>query len=117
MDDISALATTELRFWELLREENPDDHLYVYLMENGKKVCPAILKNVTPFEDLEMFLQRRYGAQSYCAIIRRGKKMLLKHMFQIAQPLKFTPEADIRAEIENLRRLGPKKSRTRELLD
>lgn len=52
-------------------------------------------KSGRPFSDLEMFLQRRYGAQSYCAIIQRGKKMILKHDFHIAQPLKFTQEADI----------------------
>ncbi len=76
--------------------------MYVYWIENGENITPAILKNVTPFSDLEMFLQRRYGAQSYCAIIRRGKKMILKHIFHIAQPLKFSPEADIRADIKNL---------------
>jgi len=80
--------------------------MYIYWVENGEKITPAILKNVTPFSDLEMFLQNRYGAQSYCAIIRRNKKMILKHIFHIAQPLKFTPEADIRAEIRNLQRAG-----------
>lgn len=104
MDDLSGLTKTDLRFWELLWEENPDDHMYVYWIENGEKIHPAILKNVTPFVDLEMFLQRKYGAQSYCAIIRRGKKMILKHEFHIAQPLNFIPEVDIRIEIENLRR-------------
>lgn len=53
--------------------------MYVYWIENGQKMYPAILKNVTPFVDLELFLQQKYGAQSYCAIIRRGKKMILKH--------------------------------------
>lgn len=104
MDDLAGLTKTDIRFWELLWEENPDDHMYVYLIENGEKIHPAILKNVTPFVDLEMFLQQKYGAQSYCAIIRRGKKMILKHIFHIAQPLNFTPEADIRVEIEKLRR-------------
>lgn len=104
MDDFHGLTKTDLRFWELLWEENPLDHMYVYWMENGEKITPAILKNIAPFSDLEMFLQRRYGAQSYCAIIRRGKKMILKHEFSIAQPLKFTPEVDIRLEIEKLRR-------------
>lgn len=105
MDDLTGLTKTELRFWELLWEENPDDHMYVYWIENGEKIHPAILKNVTPFVDLEMFLQQKYGAQSYGAIIRRGKKMLLKHEFHIAQPLNFIPEADIRIEIRNLQSL------------
>jgi hypothetical protein len=104
MDEMFGLTKTDLRFWRLLWEENPEDHMYVYWIENGEKISPAILKNVTPFSDLEMFLQRRYGAQSYCAIIRRGKKMILKHIFHIAQPLKFSPEADIRADIKNLQR-------------
>lgn len=104
MDDFHGLTKSDLRFWRLLWEENPRDHMYVYWMEKDVKVTPAILKNVAPFSDLEMFLQRRYGAQSYCAIIRRGKKMILKHVFHIAQPINFTPEADIRQEIEKLRR-------------
>lgn len=110
MDELFGLTKTDLRFWELLWEENPEDHMYVYWIENDEKTTPAILKNVTPFSDLEMFLQRRYGRQSYCVIIRRGKKMILKHVFHIAQPLKFTPEADIRAEIEILRRAKAGKS-------
>ena len=67
--------------------------MYVYWIENGDKITPPILIDVTPISDPEMFLQRRYGAQSYCAIIRRGKKMILKHVFHIAQPLKFTEPA------------------------
>lgn len=74
MDGLAELTKTDLRFWKLLWEENPDDHTYVYLIKDGENISPAILKNVTPFVDLEMYLQRAYGAQSYCAIIRRGKK-------------------------------------------
>jgi hypothetical protein len=63
-----------------------------------------MLESGQPFSDRKIFLQRRYGAHNHCVIIRRCKKMLLKYVLHIAQPLKFSPEADIRADIKNLQR-------------
>lgn len=89
---------------QLLSEGHPDDRLYVYWEQNGKRITPAILKSCTPFDDLHEFLQSEYGAQRYCVMIRRGKKMLLCHEIGIAVPFNHVPRKDIYAEIEKLRR-------------
>lgn len=95
---------------QLLSDGHPDDRLYVYWEQNGKRIAPAILISSTPFDDLSEFLQAEYGGQRYCAMIRRGKTMIFRHEFGIAQPLNFTPRKDIRVEIEKLRRRETRKS-------
>lgn len=104
MDEFTAEDRRDARFQELLSEGHPDDRLYVYWLQNGRRITPAIIKSRLPFEDLHEFLQADYGAQWYCAMIRRGKKMILRHEFGIAQPLHMIPRKDIRVEIEYLRR-------------
>lgn len=94
----------EEKFLQVLSEGHPNDKIYVYWMQNKKHITPAILIARTPFEDLCEFLRGEYGAQWYRVMIRRGKKMLLRHDIGIAVPFNHFPRKDIRLEIEKLRR-------------
>jgi hypothetical protein len=93
----------EEKLYQLQLEGNPDDRMYVYWLVNGKIIKPALLSGVTPFCDLFEFLRDNYGRQSYRVMIRRGKKMILRHDIHIGVPLVHFSARDIRADIETLR--------------
>ena len=62
-------------FYKILWEENPLYRMYVYWVSDGEKIRPAILKNVTPFNDLENHLREEFGEQEYYVMIRCKKLM------------------------------------------
>jgi len=101
------------RFYTILWEENPLYRMYVYWFSGGKIIKPAILKNVTPFEDLETYLRGEFGEQEYYVMILYRKKMVLTGIISIGVPLVFTPKNDIRLEIEFLREDELKRKRKR----
>ena len=105
MDDLGLTPEdmVYVRLDALLEEANPDDCMYVYWMDGGRKIKPAILTNVTPFAELYEFLREEYGHQRYYVMIRRKRDIIFSGEIGIAVPLNFTSRKDIRAEIERLR--------------
>ena len=104
MEQWTTYERKEEKFLQILSEGHPDDKIYIYWMQNGKHIKPAILISGTPFEDLHDFLRQEYGAHRYLVMIRRGKEMLLRHEIGIAVPFNHVARKDIRLEIEKLRR-------------
>jgi hypothetical protein len=103
MDEFSPWVRREEKLYQLQLEGHPDDRTYVYWLLNDKAIKPPLLRGVTPFSDLCEFLRDNYGEQSYRVMIRRGKKMMLRHDIHIGVPLRHFPARDIRADIETLR--------------
>lgn len=87
MRDILSNERLEERLWQILDEWHPQDRVYVYRIENGKPVRPALYKGGT-FPDLLDFLRDKHGGGNFQLMIRRGEKMLLSGKIGIARPLR-----------------------------
>ena len=113
MDEFDRFDRKEEKLEQILWGENPNDKLYAYWIDDGRQIKPAIIRGAIPFRDLFPFLQSEYGKQSYFLMIRRGKIMLFSGEIHIDVPLIFTPQKDIRLEIERLRRADRKRLKGR----
>lgn len=111
MDEFDRVDRQQEKLEQILWEENPNDRLYAYWIDSGRRIKPAIIRGAIPFRDLFPFLQSEYGAQSYFLMIRRSKIMIFSGEIHVGVPLVFTPQKDIRLEIERLRRAERKKIR------
>ena len=72
-------------FFDLLEEQNPDDRCYVYRVENGKPIRPALYKCI-PHPRLIDVLYDRFSGGDFQIMIRRGTKMLITGLLRIAEP-------------------------------
>ena len=85
MADIFSNIRLHDRFIELLENSEPQDRMYVYRMENGLVIKPAILKGI-PYPTLLEYLRDKYGTGKYKIFIRRSDVMLLSGTFGILVP-------------------------------
>ena len=72
--------------WQLLSAGNPRDRLYVYRLQDGTAVRPAIIKG-SPFPDLMDVLRDTHGGGEFRIMIRRGDTLLLSGAIAIGRPL------------------------------
>lgn len=82
-DIFSNERLTEL-LWQILDEGRPQDRVYVYRIENGKPVRPALYKGGV-FSDLLKFLRDEHGGGNFQLMIRRGEKMILSGRIGVAR--------------------------------
>jgi|GEM_PF-2956475 len=82
-DDDDLTAT----FFYLMENATEQDRCYVYRIEDGKPLRPAIIKCV-PYPDLFDDLRDENGGGDFQLMIRRGETMLLAGKLCIATPLK-----------------------------
>ena len=75
------------RLWQSLEEYHPQDRVYVYRIENGRPVRPALYKGET-FPDLMEYLGDKHGGGDFQIMIRRGEKMILSGRIGIEPPLR-----------------------------
>jgi len=75
------------KLFNLLDEHDPQVRMYVYRMEDTRKIAPAILI-CAPFPDLLEHLRDEYYGGEFALIIRRGKIIELSGIVSIASPLR-----------------------------
>lgn len=63
------------RYMQLLHSADPRIRLYVYRLENRRRIKPAIYSG-PPIRRLEEYLQRTFGGGEFEIMIRRGETML-----------------------------------------
>ena len=64
------------QLWRILDNDDPRDRLYVYRLQGGKPMKPAVLK-CTPFPDLLEHLRDQLGGGDFRLLIRRSDQMIL----------------------------------------
>jgi len=70
-------------FWFLLSEEDPSYSVYVYRMERGEPVRPALWKG-EPYPTLLEDIRDEHGGGDFQIMIRRGGTMVLSGSIGIA---------------------------------
>ena len=75
------------KFLQILDNGDPRDRLYVYRVQDGKLMKPAVL-NGTPFRDLLEHLRDELGGGAFKLLIRRSDQMIFAGTISIASPLK-----------------------------
>jgi hypothetical protein len=81
--DIFAHDHLTVRFMNILEDRDPRCCVYVYRIDNGTPVRPALLKG-EPRQSLLEELRRNFGAGDFQVMVRRGNKMLLAGRIGIA---------------------------------
>ena len=71
------------RFWAILEERDPRCCVYVYRIDNGTPLRPALLKG-EPRASLLEELRDSFGAGEFQVMVRRGTQMLLAGRIAIA---------------------------------
>lgn len=79
-DDLTAT------FFYLTENATEQDRCYVYRIEDGKPLRPAIIKSV-PYPELFDNLRDQHGGGDFQVMIRRGETMLLSGKLCIAKPI------------------------------
>ena len=83
----------EEKLESLLHDGDPRLRLYVYRLQGGRRIAPALITG-EPFPDLYTHLQIRYGTASYAILIRRGRHMELSGAVSILAPLGWRAPSD-----------------------
>lgn len=86
MVDIFSNDRLDELFMELLYNSYPQDRMYIYRIEDGRPVKPAVLIG-EPYPDLLNDLRDKYGSGTYRVLIRRSEKMMLSGTFSILAPI------------------------------
>ena len=73
----------EALLWRLLDDPDPTLRAYLYRVNNGIRLPPALCK-CKPFAQLPERLRDRYGGGDFHIIIRRGSRMELSGIIGIA---------------------------------
>lgn len=110
MDDFDAWARKEEALFQILDSEDPDIVVYVYYVQNDKRITPAIYK-CAPFFGLEEFLRDEFGPGAFDLMVRRKRKMIFSYRIRLAPLLNHIARRDIEAEIEKQRRIKRKTGR------
>ena len=69
--------------WQLLEDDDSRLRAYVYRIENGRKIKPALYTNA-PYDGLIEWLRDDHAGGDFHIIIRRGKRMELSGIICIA---------------------------------
>jgi hypothetical protein len=85
--DIPSNDRLDELLWQILNEWNPKDRLYVYRIENGKAMRPAIYNGGT-FPDLLEYLRDEHGGGRFRIMIRRGEPMMLAGAVSVERSLR-----------------------------
>ncbi len=109
MDGSYGNIKKEIELDRILSEEHPDDCVYVYFVQDGRKITPAIIKNYGAHSDFLNDLRNTFGAHEYLVMIRRKRTMICTCRVSFCAPIGFIPKKDVVAEIERLRRKEHKK--------
>ena len=87
MRDIFADDDLHEKFYQLLEYVDERDRLYVYRLQNGKALKPAIIKGM-PFPELLDVLRDQHGGGEFRVMIRRGETLLLAGRIGVGAPLR-----------------------------
>ena len=104
MDKLTPYDRQLEKLWQIADASNPDDHMYIYLVIDGRTIKPAVWSNVTPCEEMFDDLRDTYGTAMYEFLVRHRRIAILKMRMGIEAPINLTPERDIYADIERLQR-------------
>ena len=85
MRDIFSDDDLHERFYQLLECVDERDRMYVYRMQNGNAIRPAIIKGM-PFPELLNFLRDEHGGGEFRVMIRRGETLLLAGRIGVGAP-------------------------------
>lgn len=85
MRDIIEDDELSFLFFDLLEEQDSRDRCYVYRVEDGTPIRPALYKCI-PHPRLIDVLYNRYAGGDFQIMIRRGTKMMLSGLLRIAEP-------------------------------
>ncbi|WP_425408225.1 hypothetical protein [Hyphococcus sp.] len=87
MRDIFEDHELTTKFFNLTDNATEQDRCYVYRIDNGKPLRPALIKCV-PYPELLDDLRDEYGGGDFQVMIRRGETMILSGKLCIAEPLR-----------------------------
>jgi hypothetical protein len=85
MRDIFADDDLHEKFYQLLECADERDRIYVYRLQNGKAITPAIVKGM-PFPELLDVLRDEHGGGEFRVMIRRGETLLMAGRIGVGAP-------------------------------